>query len=436
MSSEAASDKRHSPWAWIPTLYFAEGVPYIIVTVVSVLIVRSLGMETNAEIAFWTSLLSIPWVLKPFWAPFIDMIGTKRRWFVFTEFAMAAGFAAAALPVPVQHATQLLIGVFFCLAFLSATHDAAADGFYMIALDSHKQALFSGIRSFAYRVASVAAQGGLVMLAGWLSASVPGGASRAWGICLLLTASVFLSLGVYHLLVVPRPQADSPCKVKTSKVASALWSAFIGFSSKRGLLSALAFILLYRFAESQLVKIAPLFMLDPVEKGGLGMSLEQQGLLYGTVGVVALMLGGVLGGLAAARHGLAFWLWPMALAINIPDAVYVFLSWVQPDSLLAIGSCIAIEQFGYGFGFTAYMLYMVYYAEDSGGFKTSHYAIMTGLMAFGMLFPGLYSGEIQEWLGYKHFFLWVMLCTIPSFAVTALVAVRPDFGKAAPSVRS
>ncbi len=568
--------------SWIPSLYFAEGVPCMVVTAVSVVMLKSLGMS-NESLAFWTSWLVLPWILKPLWTPLVDLYGTKRLWIVATELAMALAFALAAFSMPLAFATQAVLASFLLLAFLSATHDASADGFYIIALDSHSQATFSGIRSAFYRLAMIVAQGGLVMLAGFVEArsglaparlevsfeasslawketvsgdiklkaiklpqpaasqaaspkeelkslkalvqdwNSPGregagpasltasggyllvgvsvlgasseGAQRqvsfsrisgdkslslvegeilkfdragqtryalikadpnlkppckalfearsgnlrlAWGLCLGLCSGIFLLLCAYHQIMLPKGAEGSPARAEARNALSEFFKALGSFFQKKGVVSVLAFILLYRFAESQLLKLFAPFMLDSRSSGGLALSLGEQGFIYGTIGIVCLMLGGVAGGLLIARHGLGRWLLPMAVIMNTPDLLFVYLSQAQPEGLLPVAVCVAVEQLGYGFGFTAFMLLMVQFAEDSGPYRTSHYAIMTGFMALGMMLPGMFAGKLQEMMGYKLFFLWVLFCVIPSLAVVlpARRIVRDDFGKSGASPQS
>jgi PAT family beta-lactamase induction signal transducer AmpG len=313
------------------------------------------------------------------------------------------------------------------LAFSSATHDIAADGFYMLAMTEREQAFFSGIRSTFYRVAMICAQGGLVSLAGKFYQRT-GDYSTAWLMAFVFVAGFFLCLGIYHCFILPQPPADHPGRIGSSETFFAgFFKTFGTFFQKPKIVALLLFLLLYRLGEAQLVKMVQLFLLDPREKGGLGLVNEQVGLAYGTIGVIALMLGGLLGGFVVARHGLKFWLWPMLLAIHLPDAVFIWLAYAQPDNFWAIGTGVAVEQFGYGFGFTAFMLYMIYIAR--GEHQTAHYAICTGFMALGMMLPGMWSGWLQEHIGYPHFFIWVLLATIPSFIVALQIPLEAEFGR-------
>lgn len=418
--------KRTSPWAWIPTLYFAQGLPYVAVMTISVIMYKRLGIS-NADLAFYTGWLSLPWVIKPLWSPFIDLIKTKRWWITTMQLLIGAGLAGIAFTVPTSYFFQLTLAVFWLLAFSSATHDIAADGFYMLGLSSHEQALFVGIRSTFYRIATIAGQGLLIMLAGRLETSTQN-IPFAWSITFMVLSGVFLALWGYHKFVLPRPHSDASAhQVSTSTLMHEFWATFVSFFRKEQAGIAILFMLLYRLPEAQLAKMSIPFLIDPIEQGGLGLTTEQIGWVQGTVGIIGLTLGGILGGIAVSHGGLKRWLWPMVWAISLPDIVYVYLSYVQPESLLLINTCVFIEQFGYGFGFTAYMLYLIYFAN--GEHKTAHYAICTAFMALGMMIPGMVAGWLQETMGYQHFFIWIMACTMATFGVTALLKIDPNFGK-------
>jgi PAT family beta-lactamase induction signal transducer AmpG len=313
------------------------------------------------------------------------------------------------------------------MAFGSATHDIAADGFYMLGLSQDLQAAFAGVRTTFYRVATIGTKGGLIIFAGTLEASghdVP----TAWSIALFVAAAIFSALFLYHLFVLPMPTADRPTRVNPSTpIAEESLRIFRLFFRKKGILTILAFFLFYRFAETQIVKILAPFLLDPRTAGGLGLTTSQVGIIYGTVGVIALLLGGLLGGYAIYTKGLKFWIWAMACAMALPNLIYVYFSQAMPDNSYLISLCVAVEQFGNGFGFTAYTMYMIMASE--GEHKTVYYAISTGIMALGMMVPAMFSGWLQEQMGYQHYFLWVMAATIPGFIVTGLVKIDPEFGK-------
>ena len=552
MASEPATVKNRSPWLWVPSLYFAEGIPYVIAMTVSVIMYKTMGVS-NAALAFWTSVLYLPWVIKPIWSPFVDVISTKRNWVLITQFILGCCFIGVALVVRLPLWFALTIIVLWIIALASATHDIAADGFYMIGLDEHQQTWFVGIRSTFYRMAMIVGQGLIVMLTGYIMSKTglkpvsitamavppneiiqvldennlpaikaseqpnivvipaevkvpiynpaePDGDSANVFICLSappkkeetvvvnfgrkkgskdiwltsagrleLTAEnwnkpvkvtlkvdhrlreqvvsqfeatagdipfswavsfgilgvFFLLICLYHKLMLPT--GLETVRVKSQELKASWLKVFSSFFQKKGIVSALSFLLFYRLAESQLVKMASPFLLDSQEAGGLALTTTQVGFVYGTVGIICLTIGGILGGIVAARNGLKRWVLWMALAINIPDLVYVYLSYVQPDNFMIVTICVAIEQFGYGFGFTGYMLFMLYLAE--GEYKTSHYAIATAFMALGMMLPGMISGKLQDLMGYRTFFVYIMFCTIPSFLVASLVKIDPDFGK-------
>ena len=432
------SNKLRSPWWWIPTLYFAEGIPYFIVNNISVTMFKRLGMP-NGDLAMYTSLLYLPWVIKPLWSPFVDVIRTKRWWIVLMQLLCTVGFAGLALSVSPDVFGWSLV-IFYIIAFASATHDIAADGYYMIALEQKQQATFVGIRSTFYRIASVFGQGVIVVLAGVLEERL-GAIPRAWSITLLASAVLFGLITLWHTRFLPKVespdgsgpsgavlpdwggQADSPIAEngplpsgETKRIFREFGQAWATFFKKPGVWLAIAFMLLYRLPEAFSVKMLTPFLLDPVESGGLGLSTAQSGLVYGTVGVIALTVGGILGGLYAAKFGLRRSMWPMSMALALPCAVYLVLAAVQPTALWSIFLLVAIDQFGYGFGFTAYMLYMMQFSE--GSFKTSHYAICTAFMALSMMIPGLFAGWMQEALGYVGFFIVVMLCCLATITVT------------------
>jgi PAT family beta-lactamase induction signal transducer AmpG len=579
--------KINSPWAWVPSLYFAEGMPYIIVMTVSVIMYKRLGIS-NTDIALYTSWLYLPWVIKPVWSPFVDIIKTKRWWIIWMQLLIGAGFAGVAFTLPLPGFFQYSLAFLWLLAFSSATHDIAADGFYMLGLNEHQQTWFVGFRSTFYRIAMISGQGLLVIIAGhlensggldpveirvtvhaekensyffhpnsmvsdigfaeeegddvqlvyypenlligqqnhelmrtdtlldfaqswnakhnftpakeiinstgsnnfgflylflsnkpqsndeykltfkkevgaqnisvvvgeeitfnennwnvpamvvfegpllendmvWAKYSVTSGnIPMAWSVTFLILAFMFLLFFLYHNYILPRPNIDKP-QIFQDGILKEFWQTWILFFKKEGIISILAFLLLYRFAEAQLIKLASPFLLDPADAGGLNLSTSEVGFVYGTIGLVFLTAGGLLGGFLSARNGLKYWIWPMAIAINLPDIVYVLLAYFQTSNLWLINAAVAVEQFGYGFGFTAYMLFMIYISE--GNHKTAHFAISTAFMALGMMIPGMFSGWLQELLGYQNFFLWIMLATIPAMLVVKFVKIDPRFGR-------
>ena len=414
-----------NPWAWVPSLYFAEGIPYVIVMTVSVIMYKKLGIS-NTDIALYTSWLYLPWAIKPLWSPFVDMFFTKRFWVISTQLLISIALAGVAFNISMPSFLVLTLTIFALMAFCSATHDIAADGFYMLGLNEPQQAAFVGIRSTFYRIAMIAGQGALVVLAGTLEPRI--GIPQAWSITFFVIAVMFAVLCLYHRFILPYPASDRPILEDQSKgVLSEFIHTFVVFFKRKDILVILLFLLFYRFAEAQLVKLVSPFLLDPRDRGGLGLTTSEVGIVYGTVGIIALTAGGLLGGYAISKKGLWWWLWPMVVIMHTPDLMFVYLSHFQPTNLLFINIAVALEQFGYGFGFTAYAMYMIYISQ--GEHKTAHFAICTGIMAFGMMLPGMVSGKIQELIGYQHFFLWVMISTIPGFIVAALVKIDSEFGK-------
>ncbi len=577
--------KQAGPWLWVPSLYFAEGIPYVIVMTLSVIFYKRMGIS-NTDIALYTSWLYLPWVIKPLWGPVVDILKTKRFWILIMQLLIGAGLAGVALTIPGPRFFQLTLAFFWLLAFSSATHDIAADGFYMLGLSRHDQAFFVGIRSTFYRLAMLTGQGLLVILAGYFeartglpkvevevvteegrsdldfqplrmtfsadtgstyflhpetvriglgkipaakadsllalvdawnsgngfydageatsSASPAGEAGNlgwtwfrlskppeagenivlnfsfergdqsislarsyrfnfnrdnwdqpafavfrldpklqkdtsasfaglsgnirfAWTMVFVVIAVVFAGFFVYHRFILPRPAEDVAARHTEGSFLKEFFATFAEFFRKKNIVVILLFLLVYRLGESQLVKLASPFLLDSREASGLGLTTGDLGLIYGTIGIIALSLGGILGGIAASRKGLKYWLWWMVAAMNLPNLVYVFLSYAMPSSLWIVGASVAVEQFGYGFGFTAYMLYMIYVSE--GKHKTAHFALTTGFMALGMMLPGMVSGWLQEQIGYQHFFIWVMICTIPGFVLIPFLRIDPAFGR-------
>lgn len=606
-----------SPWTWIPSLYFAEGIPYVVVMTVSVIMYKRFGLS-NTDIALYTSWLYLPWVIKPFWSPFVDILKTKRWWIVSMQLLIGAGLAGVAFTLPTPFYLKASLAFFWLLAFSSATHDIAADGFYMLGLDDSQQSFFVGIRSTFYRLAMITGQGLLIILAGgleimtglepiniqvnssntirqdinyeampnvknqeekltfvlypeiltihtdrisvdslnaikeyakrknvangftltdttpkkekkqsWWTLNVAqplggyiqkhfgqkrstenlsklagnagvvslrlnkapedgkeiilntsfsngdknfsliegeriafnstnwnkpayvviqldsklqsnatalfkgtsGNIPLSWSITFFILTGLFVAFFAYHNFILPHPASDKgKASAAPGEVLAEFGKTFASFFTKRGILLAIAFMLLYRLAEAMLVKLASPFLLDAREVGGLALNTQQVGVVYGTVGVVALTIGGIIGGIVASRNGLKYWLWPMALAITLPNAAYLFLSIVQPENFLWVNVAVAVEQFGYGFGFTAYMLYLIYFSD--GEHKTAHYSICTGFMALGMMLPGMAAGWIQEQLGYQNFFIFIMIATIPTLLLIPFMKVDKEFGKA------
>lgn len=457
-----------SPWWWVPTLYFAEGIPYFIVNNISVTMFTKMGVP-NGEMALFTSLLYLPWTIKPLWSPFVDIIRTKRWWILAMQLLMSVAFILLTLTIPHPSAAVIASGktpvslftitllLFIITAFASATHDIAADGFYMLANDEEQQSFFVGIRSTFYRLSSIFGQGVLVYIAGSLEKST-GNIPLSWQVTMGLTAAIFCAVTLWHTWAIPCPKADrssmdndgahaatanggdtieSQAKGADSRTTKAsagdvlreFGRTWVTFFRKRGVWLAIVFMLLYRLPEAFLLKMVNPFLLDATAKGGLGLATDMVGIVYGTVGVAALTLGGILGGIAASRWGLKKSLWPMAACMTLPCATFVYLAMALPHNLFVICTCVAVEQFGYGFGFTAYMLYMIYFAQ--GEFATAHYAICTAFMAMSMMIPGMFAGYLQEAVGYEVFFWIVIACCAATLLVTMLIdrKINPAFGK-------
>ncbi len=409
-------------WAWVPILYFTQGLPYILVVSVSVIMYKKLGIS-NADIGFYTSWLYLPWVLKPLWSPFVDLKSTKRNWFLSMQLLISVALLGVALTLPTNIFFMTSLACFWMAAFASATNDIASDGYYMIGLTEKKQSFFVGMRSTFYRLAMVTGQGLIVILAGFLE-NYYGDNTKAWSITMTCTAFLMLLLTLSNFFVTPK--FETSLAIPQDKPASFL-EVFSSFFKKPHLGIALAFILCYRLGESQLVKMASPFLLDDVAEGGLGYSTEAVGTIYGTVGVIMLSIGGILGGILISRDGLKKWMLPMVLSLNVPNALYAVLALTNTTNIVAVVATVVLEQFGYGFGFAAFLIFLIYTAEGTS--KTSHYAIATGFMALGMMIPGMISGYIQEWLGYGGFFIWVVIAALPALFLLKFIKYPADYGK-------
>ena len=421
--------KHRNPWAWIPTLYFAEGLPNIIVTGLSVVMYMQMGLS-DAEVGLFTGWLALPWVIKPLWSPFIDLLKTKRWWVLAMQALIGASLAGIAFSIPTAFWFQATMCLFFLIAFCSATHDISADGFYMIELDDHNQAKYVGLRNTFYRLAIIFVNGMLVSLAGILQVMFRGQIRFTWALIFYGLAGLFIGLWLYHSRFMPRPAEDVNTRRTVAEVTSELKNMFITFFQKfdrRGTLIVMLFLLFYRFPEALLNTMTKTFMLRHNYVGGLGLSPQEYGLANGTVGLIGLLLGGIIGGVLVRRDGMKRWLWPMVCAITLPDVVYIYLSYSLNSNLIVVSSCLFIEQFGYGLGFTVLTLYMLYYSQ--GKYKTSHYSICTGISYLGLMLPGMLSGYIKDMVGYRVFFIIVMACCAITFAVTAFLKIDPDFGK-------
>jgi PAT family beta-lactamase induction signal transducer AmpG len=440
------TQKNGNPWLFVPALYFLEGIPYFMVSTVSVTMFKRLGVS-NAEIGLWTSLITWPWIMKMLWGPLVEAHSTKRKWILGTQFFAVAMLILEAFAIIQPSFLSLTLVVLTILAFLSATHDIAADGFYLLSLHQDDQAYFVGIRATAYRMANIFCNGALIYLAGqWeisaagaLSAAAPSPATAeataaaanaapiigpqlapVWQKVILCGAGVYALMALIGYFAMPVPKRDQ------SAAASGFpfKEAFAEYFSQKKLGIILGFILLYRFGESMVSKMSTPFLLDTLEKGGMGVATSDVGFITGVVGVIALTLGGIIGGFVIARFGIKRSLWPMVLAMNVPNLLYIWAAFTHPEKSW-VALIVGIDQFGYGFGFAAYMVYMMFITQGSR-FPTAHYAISTGLMAFGAMGAGIASGFIQETVGYAGFFLSTLICALPGMLLLLVLPLDKE----------
>lgn len=417
---KGASNNR--PWLWVPTLYLTEGIPYVLIISVSVVMYKKLGID-NSDIGLYTSLLYLPWVIKPLWSPFVDLHFTKRKWFLGMQLLLSLAFLGVGLVLPTNPFFVLSLAFFWIASFASATNDIASDGFYLLALKEDQQSFFIGLRSTFYRVAMITGQGLVVIVAGYLETRL-GDNTQAWSLTMVSVAGLMGILTLANLLTTPDIEG---AKSYVAAQTLSFGKIFISFFQKKEIGLALAFVLTYRLGESQLVKMASPFLLDEKSAGGLALSTSDIGWIYGTFGIIALSLGGIIGGVVISKDGLGKWMLPMVLALNIPNFFYFLLAHFQPEDAFYAGLVVVVEQLGYGFGFAAFMMYLIYLAE--GFSKTSHYAIATGFMALGMMLPGMISGFVQEWLGYEGFFIYVVVAGIPGIFLAKMIHFPPTYGK-------
>ena len=408
-----------NPWSFLPTLYFSEGLPYVLINTVSVILYKRLGVD-NAHIAFWTSWLYLPWVIKMFWGPFVDVYSTKRSWILWTQAAMSLCMFLIAFSLRLQWYFAPSLAAFFAGAFISATYDIATDGFYMLALPEKEQALFVGLRAGFYRLAMIFGTGLLVYIAGMLeTASKDIGWS--WSMVMAASGLIFATAAVYHTIFLPFPANDISRTVRERNNSASFADVIRSYFSQANIGIMLSFILLYRLGEAMLLKLVAPFLLDLQSAGGLGLTTGEVGLVYGTVGVVCLVSGGILGGWLISRFGFRRCVWPMVVVMHLPDLFFVYMAYAQPGIGL-VYPLVALEQFGYGLGFTVFTVYLMYSA--SGRYKTSHYAISTGIMALGMMLPGFASGWLQQAVGYKMFFIIVCCMTVPGMLTIPFLATQ------------
>tara|TARA_R110000796_G_scaffold252631_1_gene389257 strand:- start:143939 stop:145210 length:1272 start_codon:yes stop_codon:yes gene_type:complete len=413
--------KDKGAWAWVPILYFTQGLPYVLIVTVSVIMYKKLGVN-NEDIGLYTSLMYLPWVLKPLWSPFVDLKSTKRNWFLAMQLVISIALLGVGLTLPTNMFFTTTLACFWMAAFASATNDIASDGYYMLGLTEKKQSFFVGMRSTFYRLAMVTGEGLIVFGAGFLEEKY-GDNTKAWSITMIAAACLMLALTISNFFVTPKYELSNAATEKPKS----FFQVFSSFFKKPGIGIALAFILTYRLGESQLVKMVSPFLLDIPDKGGLGYSTQELGVLFGTVGVIALTAGGILGGILISKDGLKKWMLPMVLSLNIPNILYTILAFTKTTNIIFVTSTVVLEKFGYGFGFAAFLMYLIFIAD--GKSKTSHYAIATGFMALGMMLPGMISGYIQQWLGYDGFFVWVIIAALPALFLLRYIKYPADFGK-------
>ena len=419
--------EKKSPWMWIPSLYMAEGLPNVIVTSVAVVLYMQMGL-TDTEIGLYTGWLGLPWIIKPFWSPFVDLCKTKRWWVLAMQLLLGSSLAGIAFTLNTDFWFQGTMFCFFLMAFASATHDIAADGYYMLELDEHQQSWFVGIRNTFYRLAVIFGNGALVPLAGYLQTIYPDRHAFVWSLVFYGVAALFIAFWLWHCYLMPKAAADVRNHVTAAEVTRGLVEMFKVFFTRmpwRELLCAVIFIMFYRFPEALLNAMSKTFLTRSQEDGGLGLSLAEYGISYGTVGLIGLLLGGIVGGWAVSKWGLKKCLWPLVLCITLPDIVYVYLSYVPTDNLWLIGSCVCIEQIGYGLGFAAYTLFLVTFSR--GERSTAVFSICTaGQYLGGVMLPGMVSGLISENIGYQNFFWLVMAFCLVTFTVTACVKIEQE----------
>lgn len=415
----------NTPWFWIPLLNFASGLPYAVIISVSVIMYKNLGIS-NEDIGIYTSLLYLPWVIKPLWSPFIELNGTKRKWFLSMQLLISIAFLLVGFTIPTNGFFMMSLAIFWVAAFASASNDIASDGFYLLALKKEQQSFFLGIRSTFYRLSLLAGNGLIVLFAGYLEHKY-GDNTKAWSYTMIAVGLLMIFITLYNFIFTPKTEINAVENSQEAHHNQNFGTVFASFFKKKQIGLVLAFILVFRLGESQLLKMLSPFLLDGKEIGGMGLDTEAVGIIYGTFGVGALTLGGILGGIAISKQGLTKWMLPMFLAMHLPIIGFILLAFFHPTSIYYIYAVVILEQFGYGFGFTAFMMYLIHVAE--GESKTAHYALATGFMAMGMMLPGMLSGYIQHYLGYQNFFIWVLIATIPGLILSRFLIFPKDFGK-------
>lgn len=422
---ETLTTKKHSLWTWIPTTFFMEGFPGIMIMVVISIMYKNLGIS-NEKITFYTGMLMFPWVVKPIWASFIDIVKTKRWWIYLMELSISMGFVGLAFSLQTSFFFSFSILICWVIVFFSSSHDIAADGFYVIQLKPEEQSFFLGFQSASYQIGKITAQGFLVMLSGYLFSKIHN-YFTVWTIAMLTAALITFSVGIYHKFILPRNEQGKTA-LKCKEVLKELGNVYKEFFKLKGLLIGILFLILYKVGEFMIINILPLFLLDPLNKGGLGFDNQFTGLVYGVAAPIVLLLGGLLGGFAIHKKGFKSWIWWMLLIMNIPHSLYIILSYFQIQNKLLVISFIAIEQFCFSFGYSAYLIFLMYLVRESR-FKTAHYSFLSGIMLLSIMGPRMLSGWIQSQVGYLNFFIIVLLLSIPAAIVIRFLKVDPFFGK-------
>lgn len=427
---------RRSPISWVPTLYFAMGMPFVVLNMVCTLMFKGLDVS-DAQIAFWTSIIMFPWTLKPLWSPLLEIYKTKKFFVIFTQIATGCIFGLVALALHLPNFFAVCIALLAIIAFSGATHDVAADGVYMASLSKDDQARYIGWQGAFYNIAKIAATGGLVYLAGMLIETYTGdvtglspaaaaaakhnGSVMAWTVIMAVIGGIMVVLGIYNAKFVPSEvNNDAEERPGFKETMVELCNVFVDLFRKRHILYYIFFIILYRFAEGFVMKIVPLFLKADRADQGLGLSEKEIGLCYGTFGAAAFVIGSILAGYYVAHRGLQKSLFSLCCVFNLPFVAYTLLAVYQPESLVLIGGGIVLEYFGYGFGFVGLTLFMMQQIAP-GKHQMAHYAFASGIMNLGVMLPGMLSGYVSDWLGYRHFFIFVLFCTIPAFLITWFV---------------
>ena len=411
------TNRKISPALWVPTVYFGMGLPFVALSMVSVLMLSDMGVS-NAQVAFWTSLVMAPWTFKPLWSPLLEMYRTKKFFVILTQIITAVCFALVAFSLPLPHFFPYVVALLALIAMSGATHDIAGDGIYLTSLTPAEQSKYIGWQGAAYNFAKILTTGGLVYLAGTLKERF--GTVEAWMIIMLICATLMGALALYHVRVLPTGGAAVGRASSAGEAIRELRDVIVSFFQKKHIWLYILFIVLYRFAEGFAVKIVPLFLKAPVAEGGLGLTVQEIGIVYGTAGAAAFVVGSILAGYYISAFGLRRTLFSLCCAFNVPFIVYVLLAVFQPTSLTLIGSAIVFEYFGYGFGFVGLTLFMMQQIAP-GPYQMAHYAFATGVMNLGVMIPGMMSGALCDLLGYRGFFIWVLIAAIPAFIITKLL---------------